>query len=268
LLQGAGEELALAVVWIDVLASDDADAADRAQVLLDDGRVTHFHDPEQIAGKAWAPALEVDLAWDVYLLFDERVVWGDVAPMPHTWFHQLGSSMADPARRKHAHDLANALHSASQTIGWPSAPAAPLAAHWDTARAAAMGRLAEASGDVDDRCDVCRAERELSPCSLGGWRRMVLGTEGDGSFMASGSVSASAADGRRVVRLDVRGMRCPECMLRAGMGALAHKGVREIEVDLDQGFMVIQLAPEAMLTGLDLAMAVSGQGFTAEVASP
>lgn len=255
----------MAVVWIDILPSDDENAARRAQLLLDDPRVTHFHDPDQHAGRAWAGVLGLpDVAWDVYLLFDDRAAWGDPAPVPREWFHQLGGDQADPARRHTAHGLAQALHGAGQTAGWPVAPKAPEAAHWNAARDAALARL-QADADSDGRCADCRAARRLSSCSLGGWRRLVLRQEGDGLFRASGEEPAGDPDGRREVYLAVTGMQCPECMLRAGASALSVKGVDEVEVRLDNGEMRVLIASSATVSSGDVAAAVRAQGFGAEV---
>jgi len=256
----------VAVVWIDMLPSDGEDAARRAQRLLDDPRVTHFRDPDQHAGRAWAGVLGLpNVAWDVYLLFDERVEWGDSAPVPREWFHQLGGERADPARRRTAHALAEALHGAGRAAGWPVAPEAPEAAQWNAARDAALARLPAGAEDGDGRCADCRAAHRSSSCSLGGWRRLVLRHEGDGLFIASGTEPAGVPDGRREVCLAVAGMRCPECMLRAGTGALAVKGVDEVEVRLDEGEMRVLVASSATVGDDDLVAAVRAQGFGAEM---
>lgn len=249
-----------------MLPSDDEDAARRAQMLLDDPRVTHFHDPEQYAGRAWAGVLGLQsVAWDVYLLFDERAAWGDPVPVPREWFHQLGDERADPVRRRTGHALAQALHGAGRAAGWPVAPEAPEAAQWDAAREAALARLPATDQDGDERCADCRAARRLSSCSLGGWRHLVLRQEGGGGFIASGTEPVGDADGRREVCLSVTGMRCPECMLRAGAGAIAVKGVEEVGVRLDDGEMCILIAWSATVRDEDVAAAVRAQGFGAAV---
>jgi hypothetical protein len=259
----------LAVVWIDRLPSDDEDAAGRARGLLDDPRVTHFYDPDQYAGHAWAGVLGLqDVAWDVYLLFDTRAAWGDTAPAPREWFHQLGGGQADLVRRHTAHTLAQALHGAGRTAGWPVSPEAPEAAQWDAARSAALARMQAADADRDGRCTDCRAAGRLSSCSLGGWRRLVLRRENHGNFIVSGEEPAGDPGGRGEVRLAVTGMRCPECMLHAGAGALSVKGVDEVEVRLDNGEMRILIASSATVSDEDLATAVRAQGLGAEVITP
>ena len=255
----------MAVIWIDMLPSDDADAARRALELLDDPRVTHFHDTEQLAGHAWAETLGLrGPAWDVYLLFDEGATWTAPAPAPRAWFHQLGGDKADPGRRRTAHGLAVALHSAGQEAGWPLATWAPEAGRWRQAREAALARLQTAGAERDGRCADCRAARRLSSCSLGGWGRLLLRATDDGFLMASGTEPASISKGREV-RLAVSGLRCPECMLRAAAGAIALDGVDEVEVRLGDGVMRILLAPGGSMRARDLADAVRAQGYGAEV---
>ncbi len=257
----------MAVIWIDRLPSDDEGAARRAHALLDDPRVSHFHDPDQHAGRAWAEVLGLrDVAWDVYLLFDRRAEWGDTVPVPREWFHQLGDDHADPVRRRTGHALAHALHGAARTAGWPVAPEAPEAAHWNTVLDAALARMRTADTDGDGRCTDCRAAaRRVSSCSLGGWRRLVLRQEHDGLFMVSGTEPAGDPEGRREVRLVVTGMQCPECMLHAGAGALSVKGVDEVEVRLDTGEMRVLIALSGIVSDDDVATVVRAQGFGVEV---
>ena len=47
-----------------------------------------------------------NLAWDVYLLYDKNVTWGEEPPEPSFWMHQLGQDerLLDPARLKRAFD--------------------------------------------------------------------------------------------------------------------------------------------------------------------
>jgi hypothetical protein len=206
-----------------------------------------------------------DVAWDVYLLFDDRAGWGNTAPAPREWFHQLGGDQADPARRRTAHALAQALHDSGRTVGWPVSPEAPEAAQWNAAREAALARMQGADADSDGRCNACRAARRLSSCSLGGWRRLVLRQDGNGLLLASGEEPAGDPDGRREVRLAVTGMECPECMLHAGAGALSVKGVDEVEVRLGNGEMRVLIALSAIVSDEDLATAVRRQGFGAAV---
>ena len=80
------------MVWIDILPSDSEAAARRATALLDDPRVTHFHDADRHAGRAWAGALGIqDVAWDVYLMFESGAQWENPVP--------TAPRMVSPARR-------------------------------------------------------------------------------------------------------------------------------------------------------------------------
>jgi hypothetical protein len=251
-----------------VLPSDDADAARNARALLEDPRVTHFHDPEQHAGRAWGEVLALTgIAWDVYFLFDAESPWDSPAPAPRDWFHQLGGEQADPDHRRTAHELAVALHDAGRAAGWRMAPSAPAAADWDAVRTAAVARLQPGGEGGDDRCQTCRDLGRLSSCSLGGWRRLVLQRAVGSSIMASGMAPVSKRGERRELRLAVTGMQCPECMLRAGGGAIALAWVDEIEVRLDEGELRVLVGLGATADADELVAAVRAQGFGAEVMS-
>ena len=259
------EHAALAVVWIDILPSDSEASARRATALLDDPRVTHFYDADQHAGRVWAEALGIQgVAWDVYMVFDGDAQWKDHAPAPHEWFHQLGGNLADPVRLRTANMLAQSLHQAGRSVGWPVATEAPSLEHWSRIQDAALARLHVADPEADDRCAECRAASQLSSCSLGGWRRLLLRLEGGGGqFIASPVQRLGDPDGRRELRLAVTGMRCPECMMRAGAGALSVQGVDEVEVRLDDGSMRVLIAFGATAEDEEVAAAVREQGFEA-----
>ena len=61
------------------------------------------------------------------------------------------------------------------------------------------------------------------------------------------------------------GMQCPECMLRAGGGAISLDWVDEVEVRLDEGEIRVLAGLGAAADADELAAAVRGQGFGAEV---
>jgi hypothetical protein len=254
----------LAVVWIDRLPSDDEGAARRAHALLDDPRVTHFYDPDQHAGRAWAGVLGLqDVAWDVYLLFDDQAAWGNTAPAPGSGSTNSAATRQTCAATHGSYACTGASRRRSDG-GWPVSAEAPEAARWNAARDAALARMRVADADGDGRCAACRAAGRMSSCSLGGWRRLVLRQEGDG-LLVSGEESPGEPDGRREVRLAVTGMQCPECMLHAGAGALSVRGVEEVEVKLDCGEMRVLLALSAIVRDADLATAVRTQRFGAAV---
>jgi hypothetical protein len=95
------------VVWTNMLP-DDADAnIGEVAGMMRDNRVRSFHDPERRASEAIAAALGAEgmRAWDVYLFFDSEAEWGDRAPGPHGWVHQLTDAWADPIRRRRGRPL-------------------------------------------------------------------------------------------------------------------------------------------------------------------
>lgn len=95
----------------------------------------------------------------------------------------------------------------------------------------------------------------------------MLTNEGAGRFAASGTQPAPALplDPTRVRRLSVTGMACPECLLRAGAGAIGLDGIAQVEVFLEQGHMVVVLEPGVTVTGDELVAAVREQGFGVEL---
>jgi hypothetical protein len=100
-------DIAIAAVWQDVLRTDTAVTAQRAAAtLLNDPRVTHFHDPRPalVVGRAFGERLldgEEPLAWDMYLFYEPTARWRRRVPRPDDWRHQLGSddAQADPRFR-------------------------------------------------------------------------------------------------------------------------------------------------------------------------
>lgn len=90
------------------------DAACQASELLEhDPRVLQFYDPDQLSGLAVAEILGATVgkvAWDVYLFFDGEAEWGERAPIPIEWVHQLlGDGWADSARLYRGDQLARKL---------------------------------------------------------------------------------------------------------------------------------------------------------------
>ena len=76
-----------------MLPSDAKLTVGRATKRLDDPRVLHWWDGDNVLSKAYAPVLGIDEeAWDVYLLYDKDAVWGDTPPKPVYWQEQLGIS--------------------------------------------------------------------------------------------------------------------------------------------------------------------------------
>ena len=89
------DNLSVHVVWTPVLASDKRSSVDRAHKLfVKDDRAVQYWDGDQSLGKTYGELMELpngrDLAWDIYLVYEPGVEWGDKPPMPDYWMHQLG----------------------------------------------------------------------------------------------------------------------------------------------------------------------------------
>ena len=95
-------DISVSVIWIDMLPSDNADAAKKIAKTIKDPRVRHFHDPREnhLAGKAFANGLireGAGPAWDIYLFYEKGTSWDEKTPRPFAWWHQLGGGKrADP----------------------------------------------------------------------------------------------------------------------------------------------------------------------------
>ncbi|MGH9318677.1 MAG: hypothetical protein ACRD3V_02135 [Vicinamibacteria bacterium] len=87
------------IVWIPAISGDDYAAATKSMNLIPDERARHYWDGSQALGEAFSPVLGIRprIAWDVYLLFDGKTEWGETAPAPASWLHQLLGE--DPARQ-------------------------------------------------------------------------------------------------------------------------------------------------------------------------
>ncbi len=89
------------IVWLPMVATDSAPAADAEAALFDDARVTHVWDPERRAGLLFKETLGLSrTAWDVYLVYAPGLAWaGESPPAPTLWMHQLGSDPGAPRDR-------------------------------------------------------------------------------------------------------------------------------------------------------------------------
>lgn len=78
------------MVWTPELGAEETHVSGASR-LIDDARVTHYWDPGQLAGSAFQDLLGTPApAWDVWMLFGPDANWGDRAPPPDWWEHQLG----------------------------------------------------------------------------------------------------------------------------------------------------------------------------------
>jgi hypothetical protein len=99
----ASDKLVIYAVWVPLLNLQDSTTLQRhahqyANLLPPGPRTTHYSDPEAFAGKKYGPVLGVPYgspAWDVYLAFGADARWGENAPPPAYWEHQLGGMPAN-----------------------------------------------------------------------------------------------------------------------------------------------------------------------------
>ena len=80
-----------------MMSGDTYKATQKAVKKFKDGRVKHFYDPRQLSGRALAASLghSDKVAWDVYLFYPPRMMWGELPPPPEVFMHQLRDSWAD-----------------------------------------------------------------------------------------------------------------------------------------------------------------------------
>jgi len=99
--------IAIIIVWIDMLAGDNEDAANRSAGIFPGNQVRQFHDSNRHFGKIIAESLGVSnaIAWDTYLFYDKGSEWKEHVPAPLDWAHQLDDPWADPGRFAWGDDL-------------------------------------------------------------------------------------------------------------------------------------------------------------------
>lgn len=99
-----------------MLPSDNAEAASKTALMVQDSRVRQFHDPrgKKLAGKAFAEELiEKDRgpAWDIYMFYKKGDEWNNKPPVPVEYMHQLsGGQRADPKFFFTGEELIRRLH--------------------------------------------------------------------------------------------------------------------------------------------------------------
>ena len=81
------------VVWVPMLAMDEAASVAEATKFMPDRRASHFWDGAGILKKAYASVLQFDEgqpAWDVYFAYGRDAEWkAELPPDPAFWMHQL-----------------------------------------------------------------------------------------------------------------------------------------------------------------------------------
>jgi len=88
------EELDFRMAWvfIDMMPGENFTNAVESAQRIADPRLTAFHDPNHLLGRAMARRLNWSshVAWDTYFVYNPRTLWTDTElPVPDAWFHQL-----------------------------------------------------------------------------------------------------------------------------------------------------------------------------------
>jgi hypothetical protein len=116
-------EFSVAVVWIDVLGSDNKQEALKATARFsDDPRVRFFYDREQVTGEFFMqtiPELAAGeiMAWDVYMFYETDAQWTEEqSPRPVTHMYQLGGDKGKLPRNIRGKELAKALRETMAAI--------------------------------------------------------------------------------------------------------------------------------------------------------
>lgn len=88
------KNIAVIIVWTNMLKSDGENTALRAASLFKQGNVTQFFDAENRFGDLAAKTLnpQGQQAWDIYMFFDKDSKWDSNLPKPFEYVHQLGPS--------------------------------------------------------------------------------------------------------------------------------------------------------------------------------
>jgi len=88
--------ISASIVWIPILDEDSLEAAIASVKVLNDKRIRHFYDQNQIVGKEIANSVgwAGNIAWDIYLFYASDVDWTDLPPKPIYWMHQLTDEWA------------------------------------------------------------------------------------------------------------------------------------------------------------------------------
>jgi hypothetical protein len=90
-------DISASIVWLPILDEDSLEAAIPSVKVLNDKRIQHFYDQDQIVGKEIANGIGWGghVAWDIYLFYNVGAEWTDAPPRPTYWMHQLRDSWTD-----------------------------------------------------------------------------------------------------------------------------------------------------------------------------
>ena len=104
-------DISASIVWIPILDEDSFEAAIPSVKVLNDKRIQHFYDQNQIVGKKIANSVgwAGNIAWDIYLFYEPYVDWSGEPPKPNYWMHQLTDEWAKNDHYRTGNDLKNEL---------------------------------------------------------------------------------------------------------------------------------------------------------------
>ena len=106
------------IVWINMLPEDSLEAALPSIKFLNDKRIRHFYDPNQLSGREIAASVgwEDKIAWDIYLFYPPKVEWVDIPPKPARWMHQVSDEWARNGHYQTGNDLKRELSASLKTL--------------------------------------------------------------------------------------------------------------------------------------------------------
>ena len=89
------------MLWAPYLRNDSHETAKRASVYVPDKRAEHFWDLWRYGSRVYAEQLKLPPkeAWDMFVLYKPRVVWGDEPPEPAMWMQNRDLRVGTPYDR-------------------------------------------------------------------------------------------------------------------------------------------------------------------------
>ncbi len=88
------------IIWVPMLAEDNAHTAKFEQDTITDSRLHFWFDEDKAAANAWSSFIGYPgTAWDTYAFYDEMAAWtAGAPPLPRIWMHQLDETAATQMR--------------------------------------------------------------------------------------------------------------------------------------------------------------------------
>ena len=86
------KDIAVFIVWLKVLDTDNEDAVLDAMKRIPDRRVQHYWDPQRVLNAQLLDAIMFDVnlrIYDVFLLYDGEARWEKRLPRPGYWMHEV-----------------------------------------------------------------------------------------------------------------------------------------------------------------------------------